>query len=109
MQTTKARARWLIGGNYPLWEVSHADTGVKTWADRPHDAAAYLLKEFVLYGQVEKRAGLDAIRVPASCSERDIEQLREAFRKPVFFGIDYAAGADQGVWDLFVPAALAGQ
>lgn len=107
MQTTKARARWLVGGNYPMWEVSHADTGVKTWADRPHDAAAYLLKEFVLYGQVEKRAGLDAIRVPASWSKSDIEAFHEAFRKVEFIGFDYAAGADQTV--CFVPAALAGR
>ncbi|NBI45429.1 hypothetical protein [Burkholderia sp. ISTR5] len=107
MQTTKARARWLIGGNYPLWEVSHADTGVKTWTDRPHDAAAYLLKEFVLYGQVEKRAGLDAIRAPASWSKSDVEAFREAFRKAEFIGFDYAAGADQTV--CFVPAALAGR
>ncbi len=81
MQTTKARARWLVGGNYPMWEVSHADTGVKTWADRPHDAAACLLKEFVLYGQVEKRAGLDAIRIPASAASATSSNCARRFGK----------------------------
>ena len=53
MQTTKARARWLKGGNYPMWEVSHRDTGVKVWSDRPHDCAAYLFDRFVLPEQIE--------------------------------------------------------
>lgn len=59
MQTTKARARWLKGGNYPMWEVSHGDTSVKVWTDRPHDAVALLLEKYVLPMQVEARVGID--------------------------------------------------
>lgn len=59
MQTTKARARWLKGGNNPMWEVSHGDTSIKVWTDRPHDAAGLLLEEYVLQNQVEARVGID--------------------------------------------------
>ncbi|RAR53876.1 hypothetical protein C7401_12650 [Paraburkholderia unamae] len=55
MQTTKARAKWLKGGNYPMWELSHPDTRVKVWSDRPHDCAAYLIHTFVLLEQIEGR------------------------------------------------------
>lgn len=56
MQTTKARARWLRGGDYPMWELSHNDTSIKVWSDRPHDCAAYLLHTWVLDAQTGNRS-----------------------------------------------------
>ncbi|RQS60394.1 hypothetical protein [Burkholderia sp. Bp8986] len=79
MQTTKARAKWLKGGNYPMWEVSHRDTGIKVWSDRPHDCASYLLDRFVLPSQIEARGGVDrCLTVRADVGEIDIEQFRKA-------------------------------
>ncbi len=60
MQTTKAHAKWLKGGDQPLWEVSHRDTRVSVWSDRPHDCAVGLMRTFVLPDQVENRTGESA-------------------------------------------------
>lgn len=53
MQTTKARAKWLKGGNNPMWEVSHRDTGLKVWSDLPHDAGVILIECCVLPSLIE--------------------------------------------------------
>lgn len=53
MQTTKARAKWLKGGNNPMWEISHRDTGLKVWSARPHDAGAMLIERCVLPSQID--------------------------------------------------------
>lgn len=57
MQTVKPRARWLVGGDpakCQMWEVSHPQSYVKFWSDRPHDAAVDMLTNFVVPEQVEQ-------------------------------------------------------
>jgi hypothetical protein len=57
MQTVKARAKWLVGGDpqlHKMWEVSHPDTGIKMWSCLPHDAALEIIK-FGLHSQIEPK------------------------------------------------------
>jgi hypothetical protein len=54
MQTVKAHARWLKGGNGQMWEISHPDTRVRVWSAYPRDAAAMLLERYVLLEQVAR-------------------------------------------------------
>lgn len=56
LQTQKPRARWLPGGDpitNQMWEVSHPMTTVSMWAAHPRDAAAELLRLYVLPRHVE--------------------------------------------------------
>jgi hypothetical protein len=48
MQTIKPRAKWLKGGDAPMWELSHPHTTVKVWSALPRDGAAMLLDRYVV-------------------------------------------------------------
>ena len=56
MQTRKAHARWLPGGDpqvHRMWEVTHPDTTVSFWSSRPDAAARELIERYVLTNQTE--------------------------------------------------------
>lgn len=50
MQTTKARARAIVGSGATVWRVTHAQTRVAVLSRLPRDGAKILIENFVMPG-----------------------------------------------------------